>query len=78
MVSPEGLVLRSPEELRKLYAAVGAVPGKKIVSYCEVGYQASHTYFLARYLGLPAAMYDGSYREWTAENQPVIHGDTAR
>ncbi len=71
-------VLRSPEELRNMFAAAGAVPGKKVVSYCEVGLQASYTYFLARYLGLDAAMYDGSYSEWSAANQPAIRGDSPR
>ena len=68
-------MLKSPEELRKMYAAAGAAPGKKIVSYCEVGLQASYTYFIARYLGYDAAMYDGSWSEWSAARQPSVRGD---
>ncbi len=78
LVSAETPVLKSPDELRKLLAERGVTAGKKVVSYCEVGYQASHTYFLARYLGMPAAMYDGSYNEWTAEKQPVVRGEAPR
>ncbi len=78
LVSPEAMVLRSPGELRKMYAAAGATPGKKIVSYCEVGHQASYTYFVARYLGYDAAMYDGSWTEWSAARQPVVRGDSPR
>ena len=78
LVSRSNLMLKSPDELRKMYAAVGAAPGKKIVSYCEVGEQASYAYFIARYLGYDAAMYDGSYSEWSKARQPTVHGDSAR
>ena len=63
LVSQDNPVLKSPPELRQMFAQAGATNGKKVVSYCEVGYQASYTYFVARYLGFDAAMYDGSYNE---------------
>ena len=78
LVSRERPVLKSTDELRKMYAAAGATAGKRIVSYCEVGQQASYTYFIARYLGYDAAMYDGSYLEWSAANQPVVRGERPR
>ena len=31
---------------------------------------------LARYLGIAAAMYDGSYNEWSDAKQPVVRGDS--
>ena len=71
-------VLKSPEQLRAIYAAKGVVPGKKIMTYCEVGMQASHGYFLAKYLGYDAAMYDGSFQEWSSKNMPVVKGDAKR
>ena len=78
LVDRKNPVLRSPDELRKLYAAIGARPGKKLVSYCEVGEQASYAYFVARYLGYDAAMYDGSWSEWSHEKQPSVSGDKPR
>lgn len=78
LVSGDHPVLRSPQELRQLFTAAGVVPGKKIVSYCEVGWQASHTYFLTQYLGMDAAMYDGSYGEWNSTNQQVVRGTSPR
>jgi thiosulfate/3-mercaptopyruvate sulfurtransferase len=78
LISQEKPLLRSPRELRKMLADRGITPGKKIVSYCEVGWQATYTYFLARYLGYDAAMYDGSYNEWSTAKQPVVRGDSAR
>ena len=78
LASKDHPVLKTPAELQKMLADRGVKPGEKIVSYCEVGWQASYTYFLARYLGFPAAMYDGSYSEWSSAHQPVVKGDSAR
>lgn len=78
LISSEKPLLRSPQELKKMLADRGVTPGKKIVAYCEVGWQATYTYFLARYLGYDAAMYDGSYNEWSAAKQPVVRGDSPR
>lgn len=51
------------------------MPGKKAITYCEVGLQASHGYFLLKYLGYETAMYDGSYQEWTGAKLPVSTGE---
>jgi thiosulfate/3-mercaptopyruvate sulfurtransferase len=78
LVSEDNPVFLPPEKLRAIYAARGIVPGKRIVTYCEVGLQASHGYFLAKYLGYDAAMYDGSYQEWSSKNMPVVKGEAKR
>ena len=78
LVSEANPVFQTPEKLRAIYTSRGLVPGKKIVTYCEVGLQASHAYFLAKYLGYDAAMYDGSYQEWSSKNMPVVKGDEKR
>ncbi len=78
LVSEKEALLKSPQQLRQLFATAGVSGNKKEVSYCEVGLQASYTYFLARYLGIDAAMYDGSYSEWSAAKQPVMRGDAPR
>lgn len=78
LVSEDNPVFQSPEKLRAIYASRGIVPGKKIVTYCEVGLQASHAYFLAKYLGYDAALYDGSYQEWSSKDMPVVKGGSKR
>ena len=78
LVSEKEPLLKSPQQLRHLFTEAGLTANKKAVSYCEVGLQASFTYFLARYLGLDAAMYDGSYNEWSAAKLPVVQGDSPR
>jgi thiosulfate/3-mercaptopyruvate sulfurtransferase len=56
--------LLDPEQLQQQFTRVGAVPGKSVITYCRTGMQSSFTYFVAKYLGYPAAMYDGSVYEW--------------
>ena len=76
LISEKDPRLKSPDELRLLFTEAGVTGRKKAITYCEVGLQASYVYFLARYLGIDSAMYDGSYREWSEEKQPVIRGDS--
>ena len=52
------------DELRRRFMDAGAAPGKRVITYCRTGMQSSFTYFVARYLGYDAAMYDGSVYEW--------------
>ena len=66
----------SAAQIRQLFTEAGVTGKKKAVSYCEVGLQASYVYMLARYLGFDAAMYDGSYNEWSDAKQPVVRGDS--
>lgn len=65
LVSAEQPLLREVEELRELYRAAGARPGTTVVTYCRTGVQASHAYFVARYLGFDTRMYDGSFIDWS-------------
>ncbi|MBK9797704.1 MAG: sulfurtransferase [Holophagaceae bacterium] len=64
-----------PDQLRALLASRGLVPGRKVVTYCEVGLQAAHGYFLLKYLGYDTALYDGSYQEWSGAKLPVSTGE---
>lgn len=57
--------LKPPPELRTMWNAAGATPGKRVVTYCRTGIQASFAYFTAKFLGYDAAMYDGSFMEWS-------------
>ncbi len=67
------------DEIQKNYTAAGAPNGKKLITYCEIGWQASHDYFTAKYLGYDVKMYDGSFQEWSQlKKQPVVTGDKPR
>ena len=72
-------VFLAPDKLQELFVSRGLTPGKKMVTYCEIGLQASHNYFVAKYLGYDAAMYDGSMHEWSHMNMlPVVKGTSLR
>jgi thiosulfate/3-mercaptopyruvate sulfurtransferase len=67
--------LRDEAELRRLLLAAGAAPGDTVVAYCRTGVQASHLYFVARYLGYEVRMYDGSFLDWARRAElPVERG----
>jgi thiosulfate/3-mercaptopyruvate sulfurtransferase len=75
LVSRENPVMKSLPELSKLYEAAGLRAGQKVVTYCNTGMQASHSYFTLKYLGYDVMMYDGSFSEWSkAEGAPVATG----
>jgi thiosulfate/3-mercaptopyruvate sulfurtransferase len=57
--------LKSPEELRELFARSGAEPGRRVITYCGCGVSASALLFAARLAGIEdAALYDASWEEW--------------
>lgn len=65
-------VLKSREELLDMFRAAGAKAGDIVVVYCGTGLWASLPYLAARYLDYEARLYDGSFQEWSAnENLPV-------
>lgn len=56
--------LRSAAELRDQFQRAGLKEDQQVVTYCRTGMQSSFTYFVAKYLGYRASMYDGSIYEW--------------
>ena len=71
LVSRENPVLRTTADLRAIYAKAGAGPDRAIVTYCRTGMQSSFDYFVAKYLGYDASMYDASFYEWSRQDLPV-------
>ncbi|MBL0156480.1 MAG: sulfurtransferase [Bryobacterales bacterium] len=45
------------------------IGSKPVVTYCHIGQQATVVYFVARYLGLEARLYDGSFQEWSGRKE---------
>jgi thiosulfate/3-mercaptopyruvate sulfurtransferase len=67
--------LKDVESLRRLYSDAGADGSRPVVTYCHIGQQASLGYFVARYLGFSARLYDGSFEEWSRLKElPVATG----
>ena len=56
---------KSVEALRGLFNAAGVKQRDTVATYCHIGQQASLLYFVARYLGYEAHLYDGSFEDWS-------------
>ncbi|MBI4606725.1 MAG: sulfurtransferase [Planctomycetes bacterium] len=70
--SGEACSIKSLEQLQGLY---GDLKGKRVYTYCNTGRSAALTYLALRALGIDAAVYDGSWFEWSAdETLPIQTG----
>jgi len=53
------------DQLRALYQSAGVTPDREVITYCQGGYRAAHTYLALRLLGYPKVRnYLGSWKEW--------------
>jgi thiosulfate/3-mercaptopyruvate sulfurtransferase len=56
---------KSNAELKAMYDKAGITPDKEVISYCQGGYRAAHSYVALRVLGFPKVRnYIGSWKEW--------------
>ncbi|MEM2942257.1 MAG: sulfurtransferase [Candidatus Bathyarchaeia archaeon] len=51
-------------DLIRLYRQVGITGDREIITMCQTGQRAAHSYFVMRLLGYKTRMYDGSWEEW--------------
>lgn len=63
-LTPQG-DFKPADELRAIYEAVGVTPDREVITYCQGGYRAAHSYLALRLLGYPRVRnYVGSWAEW--------------
>jgi thiosulfate/3-mercaptopyruvate sulfurtransferase len=56
---------KSDAALRAMYEKVGITPDREVISYCQGGYRAAHSYVALRLIGFPKVRnYIGSWKEW--------------
>jgi len=69
-------LIKDDDELLKEFKKAGLDRDKTAVFYCGSGVRASLSYLVARHLGYPALLYDGSIEEWEdlglPQTSPVI------
>ncbi len=71
-LAPDG-TYKSAADLKAMYEALGVTPDREVVTYCQGGYRAAHTYLALRLAGFPRVRnYTGSWKEWgDGEGLPV-------
>jgi thiosulfate/3-mercaptopyruvate sulfurtransferase len=71
-LTPEG-DFKPAAELTKMYRDAGVTPDREVITYCQGGYRAAHSYLALRLLGYPHVRnYVGSWKEWgDREDLPV-------
>ncbi|GGZ89646.1 sulfurtransferase [Streptomyces echinoruber] len=73
-VGPDGQLLPA-ERLRERFAALGAGADTQVGVYCGSGVSAAHEVLALTVAGIPAALYVGSWSEWTSDpSRPVAVG----
>jgi thiosulfate/3-mercaptopyruvate sulfurtransferase len=75
-LADEANKLKDSATLKRLFEEAGIKPGKEVVSYCHIGQQASLIYFVAKYLGYDARLYDGSFEDWSRRSELPVAGPT--
>jgi len=64
-----------PQELREHFREVGVEGDCDVAVYCGSGVTAAHEVAALNSIGVPAALYPGSYSQWSADSaRPVVTG----
>lgn len=73
-VGADGLFLAA-DRLADRFAALGATEGSEVGVYCGSGVSGAHEVLALAAAGIPAALYAGSWSEWTGDpDRPVATG----
>ena len=67
--------LRPDDDLEERFAARGALGGGPVVAYCGSGVSAANLVLAGAAVGIPVALYPGSWSEWVSDpSRPVATG----
>lgn len=64
-------VFLGADQLRTIYERAGVSATTANIIYCRTGMQASIDYFVLKYLGYDAILYDGSFIEWSNAGEQI-------
>lgn len=72
-LAPDG-TFRPATELRARFAALGVDEERPVAAYCGSGVTAAHQVAALAIAGIPAALYPGSWSQWSNLDKPVATG----
>ena len=74
ILGPDG-AFKPAAELKQMYERAGVTPDTDVVTYCQGGYRAAHSYLALRLVGYPRVRnYIGSWKEWgDRADLPIEH-----
>ena len=76
LLNPETMEMLPPATVAQTFAAAGAIPGKRVITYCGGGIAATLDAFLLHQLGYrDIAVYDNSMSEWATDTSLPIETD---
>ena len=70
-ITNDDLTVKRPDDLSALFRKAGVKPGERAIVYCHIGQQGTAVMLAARAAGVEAALYDGSFEDWTLRGLPV-------
>ena len=73
-LDPEGR-FKPADELQRMYEGAGVTSDREVITYCQGGYRAAHSYLALRLIGYPRVRnYMGSWKEWGDRTDlPIEH-----
>ena len=78
-LAPDG-TFKPVRDLAQMYERAGITRDREVVTYCQGGYRAAHSYLALRLIGYPNVRnYVGSWKEWGDRvDLPIEHPSFAR
>jgi thiosulfate/3-mercaptopyruvate sulfurtransferase len=72
VIDPTTHRFHAPETLRARFADLGLRPDAEVITYCQGGIRAAHTVLALTHAGFGRVRnYEGSWAQWSRENQPA-------
>ncbi len=69
--------LKPTDQLERMFQGKGVTRDREVITYCQGGYRAAHSYLVLRRLGYPQVRnYLGSWKEWGDRLDLPIAGNT--